>query len=100
ALQGKAAEGITAVEEGLALAQGDHRFVLTARIYLARIRLAADPTQAVGEIEEGSPFIHLAHAEALLASGDTGAARLAAAGGRTKLLAQAEKIADAALRRS
>jgi tetratricopeptide (TPR) repeat protein len=151
ALQGKADEGAAAVEEGLALALGDHRFVLTACIYRARIRLASDPARAVreirpvsddprvppayrsyalaikaaarlalgdperavrssrpamdllasmGEIEEGSAFIHLAHAEALLASGDTAAARLAAAAGRTKLLAQAEKIADAALRRS
>ena len=59
-----------------------------------------DLLAAMGEIEEGSAFIHLAHAEALLASGDTGAARVAAAAGRAKLLAQAEKIADAALRRS
>jgi eukaryotic-like serine/threonine-protein kinase len=151
ALQGKAAEGASAVEEGLALAQGDHRFDLTARIYLARIRLASDPTRAVreirsvsddpavppayrsyalaikaaarlalgdperavrssrhamdllgslGEIEEGGAFIHLAHAEALLASGEAGAARTAAAAGRARLLGQAEKIADAALRRS
>ncbi len=151
ALQGKIAEGIVAEEEGLALAEGDQRFELTARIYLARIVLAADPERSareirpisddpgtpaayrcyalalraaaslalgqpepavlasrqamellasMGEIEEGSAFIHLAHVEALLASGDPGAARLASAAARARLLAQADKIADAALRRS
>jgi hypothetical protein len=45
-------------------------------------------------------FVRLAHAEALRATGDRDAARRAIADARTHLLAIADKIAPAALRRT
>jgi hypothetical protein len=53
-----------------------------------------------GELEEWESLIRLAHAEALQAIGDAGRAAAALADARKGLLARAEKIADADLRRS
>ncbi len=56
--------------------------------------------EALGSIEEGEATVRLAHAEALFAAGDVVHATAAIVAARDRLLARAEKIADADLRRS
>ncbi len=63
-------------------------------------RLAMELLASIGEIEEGGAYVHATWIEVLVAGGDLAAARAAAAAARARLLAQAAKIADVALRRS
>ncbi len=67
---------------------------------LAVAREAADLLASLGRLEEGEPTVRLALAEALHASGDLPAAKLAIADAQAHLLAAASKIKDEELRRS
>jgi hypothetical protein len=83
-----------AVLSAAAAAQGRAAEALAAALQ------AMDILASEGEIEEGESLLRLAHAEALLATGDVGRAAAALAEARAGLLARAGKIADAELRRS
>jgi tetratricopeptide (TPR) repeat protein len=67
---------------------------------LGDARRAREMLDALGHAEEGDGFVRLTHAQALAAAGHAAEARQAIAEARARLLARADKISDAALRRS
>ncbi len=66
---------------------------------LAAAQQAMDILASAGALDEGEALIRLAHAEALLAAGDTGGAAAALADARAGILERAGKIGDASFRR-
>ena len=80
---------------------------MQASVYLAQKRdalpLAKEAHEILlllGSLEEGEVLVRLVYAEALLASGDIGAAHAAMAEAREKLRVQAQKISNPAWRQS
>ena len=87
-----------------------HAFALgvlaTALLALGRAEEALEPAREAvrtideGAVEEGESMIRLAHAEALMATGDEEGARRAIAAARDRVLRRAEALRDPATRRA